>query len=261
MKPLNSKLLIASVFTFIALMVIPSTVMAQEYGKREAEEIWLTENDVDTAYEIVKLLSVKNTGTPKECRRENLEDLSKIASKMDAHAVVYITHNTPAGEKDALITNGVAVKYLSPKEIEKRNKKAKKPPKLEKESPLDPEPLLIEYKDVDFPYKILGILEIHTGPAETNFSSQAMDFRLIDDASRYGADGLIWVDYQRVGSDVTAALGIMIKAYNDWETVEKIKAKEVEMMQARQKAAEERAKEQEKAEEPEVPDEPSETAE
>jgi hypothetical protein len=53
----------------------------------------------------------------------------------------------------------------------------------------------------------------------------------------------------------------MIKAYDSWETVEEIKAKEVEMMRARQKAAEERAKEQEKAEEPEVPEEPSETAE
>ncbi|NIP44800.1 MAG: hypothetical protein GWO41_16510, partial [candidate division Zixibacteria bacterium] len=95
MKPLNSKLLIVSIFTFIALMVIPSALAAQEYGKREPEEIWLTEADVDTAYEVVKLLSVKNTGTPEENRRENLEDLSKIASKMDAHAVVFITHNTP----------------------------------------------------------------------------------------------------------------------------------------------------------------------
>ncbi|MBD3218174.1 MAG: hypothetical protein GF310_07850 [candidate division Zixibacteria bacterium] len=257
MKPLNSKLMILSIFAFIALMALPSILTAEEFEEREPEEIWLTEEDVDTAYEIVKLLSVKNTGTPEENREENLEDLSKIASKMDAHAVVYITHNTPAGEKDALITNGVAVKYLTPKEIEKRNKKAKKPPKLEKESPLDPEPILIEYKDVDFPYKILGILEIHTGPTENNFSSQAMDFRMIDDASRYGADGLIWVNYQRAGSEVTAGLGIMIKAFDSWETVEEVKAKDVEMMKARQKAMEEAAKEKEAKEEAE----PSESAE
>jgi uncharacterized protein YbjQ (UPF0145 family) len=247
MHSIKSKLVIGFATVLLVLFVLPSLLLAGD--KREPDQIWLTEDDIDTAYQIEKLLSVRNSGTPEEAKRENLDDLAKIASKMDCDAVIFITNTSSRDDPDALITNGVAVKYMTPKEIEKRNSKAEEPPVLKKESPLDPEPVLIKYKDVKFPYKILGILELHTSPTEDNFSSQAMDFRLADAAARNRADAVIHVTYARAGSDVTGALGIMVKSYPDWQTVESIKAKDVEMMKAREEALKKQQEEEKKQEE------------
>lgn len=253
MHSIKSRLTVSFAILLMAIFILPSILLAGG-DKREPDQIWLTTEEIDTAYQIEKLLSAKNTGTHDEALSENESDLAKMASKFGCDAVIFITNTTSADNPDQLVTNGIAVKYLTPKEIEKRNDKAEEPPVLKKESPLDPEPVLIKYKDVKFPYKILGILEIHTSPTENNFSSQAMDFRLADDASRNRADAVVFVTYDRAGSDVTGARGIMVKSYKSWQTVEDIKAKEVEMINARQEALkkqeeEKKLKEQESAKE------------
>jgi uncharacterized protein YbjQ (UPF0145 family) len=247
MHSIKSKLVISFAAALLVLFVLPSMLLAGD--KREPEQIWLSEDEVDTAYQIEKLITVNNTGTRAEAEKENRNDLAKIASKMGCDAVIFITDNTTAENPDKLISNGIAVKYLSPEQVEKRNKKAEEPPVLKKENPLDPEPVLIKYKDVKFPYKVIGILEIHTSPTENNFSSQAMDFRLGEDAARNRADAVIFVTYSRGGSNVTQAVGIMVKSYPDWRTVEDIKAKEVEMTKARQEALKKQEEEKKQQEE------------
>jgi hypothetical protein len=220
MNPLMSKYPLLAVTVLFALLFIPSLLLAGD--KKKPEDVILTTMDVDTAYKIEKLVNLKNSGTIKIGKEKNLDELRKTVSKLKSDAAIYISHWNDPTKVDVLYSDAVIVKYLSAKEIEKRNKKAKKPPVLEKEHPLDPEPVLIKQKDVDFPYRIMGVLNLKPTFFASN-SAQAMDDLLREEASKYyNADGVIFVKYERSGTNVLGVTGIMIKFMESWDEVKVI---------------------------------------
>jgi uncharacterized protein YbjQ (UPF0145 family) len=232
MSPIRIKL----VFFAFLLMIVMSAYPARLAGAEDTTVggILLSEGEIDTSYQIKKLITARNTGLAEETQRENYDDLSKIAAKLKCDAVIFITNASPRNDPDAMVSNGIAVQYLSPQEAEKRAQKAKKPPVLKKESKLDPEPVTIEYKDVKFPYRILGILDLRTPMDETNYSAQAMNYRMADVATREGADGVIFIDYIRSGNDVSGGLGIMIKSYDTWDLANADRKKDFEIKKIRE---------------------------
>jgi len=212
---LRSKIILYAVAMAMTLLFIPSQVLAGD--KKSPEEIILSKADIDTSYKILKLETLKDLGTAKEVAKENEEELRKITSKLEGDAAIFIRHWPDPAKVDVHNTDAIIIKYLNAKEIEKRSKKAKEPPVLKKEHPLDPEPVLIENEDVDFPYSILGVLNLRPTFLASN-SAQAMDNLLREEASKYyNADGVIFVEYLRSGSDVLGALGIMIKFMESWD--------------------------------------------
>lgn len=215
MNPFKSKYSLLTVSIVLVLLFIPSLLVAGD--KKKPEEIIITTGDVDTTYQIEKLITLKNEGTPQTGKVKNEDELRKLTSKLKADAAIYIHHWTDPSKVDVLNTDAVIIKYLNAKEVEKRNKNTKKPPVLKKEHPLDPEPVLIEHEDVDFPYKIMGVLNLRPTFFASN-SAQAMDDLLREESSKYyNADGVIFVEYLRSGTDVLGALGIMIKFMNSWD--------------------------------------------
>ncbi len=239
MKTLKTKLMLVLVTVFAFSLLIPAQLEAQWI--KEFQGYTMAENDIDTAYKIKKLVSVQNKGSREEAERENLEDIANLIEKNDGNAAIFVTHMRPRGNPDLVMTDAVVVRYLNAEEIKKRAEKAKEPPVLKKESPLDPEPVLIEYDDVKFPYKVLGILNVRPDVTARNLSQQAMDYKLAESAAREDATAVIFVDYLRAGSDVSGATGVMVKGYDTWETVEEIKKKEAEIMRQRMKRAQEEA--------------------
>jgi hypothetical protein len=217
MNTLRSKYPLLTVTVLFALLFIPSLLLAGD--KKKPDDVILTTMDVDTAYQIERLVSLQNSGTPEIGKERNLDELRKTVSKLKCDAAIYISHWNDPTKVDVLYSDAVIVKYLSAKEIEKRNKSGKKPPVLKKEHPLDPEPVLIAQKDVDFPYRIMGVLNLKPTFFASN-SAQAMDDLLREEASKYyNADGVIYVKYERSGTEVTGATGIMIKFMNSWDEV------------------------------------------
>ena len=217
----------------IALVALPVLALAESWT---VEGYYLTEDDVDTAYQIEEVVSVQNTGTREECVIKNNEDIAKLIGKKKGNAAVYVTHRSTKGDRNLLMTDAVIVKYLSPEEIAKRAKKAKEPPEFKKESKFDPEPILIEYKDVKFPYKVLGVLNVRSDVTATNLSQQAMDYKLIESAARSDANAVLYVNYLRAGSDVSGASGVMVKAYDTWDKVEDIKRQDAKIAKLREEA-------------------------
>lgn len=214
MNSLRSKYPLLTVTILVALLFVPSLLLAGD--KKKPEEVVITMTDVDTTYQVEKLVTLKNVGSPQTGKVKNEEELRKLTSKLKCDAAIYVHHWKDPAKADVLNTDAVIVKYLSAKEVEKRNKKAKKPPVLKKEHPLDPEPVLIKHEDVDFPYRIMGVLNLRPTFFASN-SAQAMDDLLREESSKYyNADGVIFVEYMRSGTDVLGALGIMIKFMDSW---------------------------------------------
>jgi hypothetical protein len=241
MKQFNSILILCALVFIATLILSPMNASAQ---LREVIDGYVvTEADVDTAIEIRKLVSVQNNGTREENVTENTADIVKLIKKNKGNAAVFVTHRDSRATPDILITDAVIVRYLEPKEIEKRNSKAKKPPVLKKDSPLDPEPVLIKYKDVKFPYKIIGLLNVRSGVNDQNLSQQAMDYKMAEASSRLNATACLFVNYLRAGVDVSGASGIMVRAYDTWDEVEAIRKKDLEIEFKRKeiKAAQEKA--------------------
>lgn len=241
MNLLISKTKVLVLFIFALIFTLPILSVAEEWT---VDGHLLTETDIDTAYVIKKMVSVQNTGTRDECIQKNNEDISKLINKNKGDAAIFVTHRDTKGDRNLLMTDAIIVAYLSPEEIVKRAKKAKKPPEFKKESKFDPEPILIEYKDVKFPYQVFGILSVRSDVAARNLSQQAMDYKLIESGARAGANAVLFVTYLRAGADVSGASGIMVKAYDTWEEVEDIKRQDVKIAKQRMEA--QRKKEAEK---------------
>ena len=233
MNLFNSKTQLLVLFFFAMLFTLPSLAMAEEWT---VDGHQLTESDIDTAYVIKKLVSVQNTGTRDECVEKNNKDISKLIKKNKGNAAIFVTHRDTKGDRNLLMTDAIVVQFLSPEKIEKRAKKAKKPPEFKKESKFDPEPILIEYKDVKFPYQVYGILSVRSDVTSRNLSQQAMDYKLIESGARYHANAVLFVTYLRAGSDVSGASGIMVKAYDTWDEVEDIKRQDVKIAKQREEA-------------------------
>jgi len=240
MRSMKITLRIFIALLLTAALLAPASLWAQLRETREG--YLLTEADVDTAYEIMKLVSVQNSGTRDENQRENMEDIFKLIGKNKGNAAVYITNRDSRATPDLLITDAVIVRYLSPEEIEKRNKSAQPPPVLKKESPLDPEPIVIEKKDVKFPYKIVGLLNLRADITARNLSKQSMDYKMAEEAARNRASAVLFVNYLQAGSDYSGAAGIMVKAYDTWEAAEAAKRQEVKMERDRKARQAEQAK-------------------
>lgn len=194
----------------------------------------LSEDNIDTAYQIKKMISVQNTGLREECIIKNNRDIKKLIGKHKGNAAIFISYQSPKGDRNLLMSDAIIVKILDAKEIEKRSKKAEKPPVLKKKSKLDPEPVLIKYKDVKFPYKILGILQVRSNVSARTLSQQAMDYKLAEQASRSDAIAVLFVTYLRAGSDVSGASGIMVRGYDTWEEVEALKIQEAKIARHRE---------------------------
>ena len=228
----------------IALVALPVLATAESWT---VDGYYLTEDDIDTAYVIEELISVQNNGTREECVIKNNQDIAKLVGKKKGNAAVFVTHRDTKGDRNLLMTDAIIVKYLKPEDIAKRAKKAEKPPEFKKESKFDPEPIMIEYKDVKFPYKVLGILNVRSDISARNLSQQAMDYKLIENAARSKANAVLFVNYLRAGSDVSGASGIMVKAYDTWEKVEDIKRQDAKIAKLREEAQKQREAESEGA--------------
>ncbi|MBD3382856.1 MAG: hypothetical protein GF404_11755 [candidate division Zixibacteria bacterium] len=216
------KLLTLTAFVMAGLLILNGRLMADEETNDNKIEIFY--QDVDTAYKIIKMQTLRNSAVGEEAEIDNENDIRSIVEGLDGDAAIFVDHyETAAGE---LYTDAIVVEYLNAEEIKKRSEEAKKPPEFKKEHPLDPEPVLIEYGDVDFPYKVLGVINYRAQAHDDLESSQDMDYKLKEVAGGEDANAVLYVQYMRSGSQVSSASGIMVEAMETWEEVEEEKKKE-----------------------------------
>jgi hypothetical protein len=218
-------LLIKSVLLMIIIFFLAPALLSTD-SESDPKEIVISKTDIDTAYKIVELITVMSVLAPadKEMIRDSAKDYD-IDAAIFVNSWRFRANFIPEGFDSVDIkdipkfffTDAILVKYLTSEEIKKRNKKAKKPPKLKiQESPLDPVPTIVKDGGVKFSYKIIGILNLEDRFFLNPSSAKKVNSILSEKGFERGADGVIHVDYMGKKPYFNGAKGIMIKFLDKW---------------------------------------------
>jgi hypothetical protein len=210
---------------FIVIILLPAILLADD--AKAVDDIQMSSGDIDTAYKIIKVLSIMNVGDPDTIKSADEDSLLVLAQKENADALIFVGHKyspifksmllkdtIDENDKHELIfSDAIAVKYLNSQEIEKRAKKSKKPPVLKKDGPLDPAPTIVKDKDTDYPYKVIGILDLNPYMANplANISKAAIRRQAAKEGWNEGADAVIFLKYGKA-----SAVGAMVKLQDAW---------------------------------------------
>lgn len=189
---------------------------ADSYAKKwdlPPDSIELTDGDIDRPYVIKEIVSFKiKKQLAETSAKEARERLKKVASDMKCDAVIYVDHFIERDPTE-LYTNAIVVQSLDSNEYAKRVKKYKSHQEAKKK--VDKKEIILSEKDIDYPYKIVRIADV-IPPDGTASTMTTVDSQLSDFAQKKRGHAVIFIQYDRSGTQVNGAKGIIVKFPRKW---------------------------------------------
>ena len=176
----------------------PGDVLAKKWDI-DPDSVELTDGDIDRPYVIKEIVSFKiKRKKAEESALEARERLKKIASDKGCDAVIFVDHYVERDPTE-LITNALMVQSLDSAETAKRIKKYKSPEDVREK--VKKKDIVLSEKDIPYPYKVVWIADV-ISPDRTSTTMTTVDGQLSDMARKKRGHAVIFIDYDRSGSQV-----------------------------------------------------------
>lgn len=194
------------------LFVLSPSVMAKDWDV-EPDSVELTGGDIDRPYEIKEIVSFTlKRDLPEESMKEAHERLKNTASERDCDAVIFVDHYTERDPTE-LFTNAILVQTLDSAEYAERREEWKSPDEI-KEKVRKREIILTE-DDIPYPYEIEWIADV-VSPDGSAASMTTVDGLLADLARDKRGHAVIFINYDRAGTQVNGAKGVIVRFPRLW---------------------------------------------
>jgi hypothetical protein len=204
----------------LAVCLIAAFLMSAVPGDAPAKKwdivpdsVELTDGDIDRPYEIKEIVSfVIKRQQAEESAVEARERLKKIASDKGCDAVIFVDHFV---ERDAteLFTNALMVQSLDSAEVAKRKKEYKSPEDVREK--VEKKEIILSEKDIPYPYEVVWIADVISPDGAAN-TMTTVDGQLSDMARKKRGHAVIFIDYDRSGTQVDGAKGVIVKFPREW---------------------------------------------
>lgn len=194
------------------LTALPDEVSAKKWDI-QADSVELTGADIDRPYEIKELVSFKiKRRLAEELALEAQDRLRKTAADKGCDAVIFVDHYTERDPTE-LYTNAVLVQSLDSAEAAAREKNYISPNDvLEK---VNKREIILEQGDIFCPYQIKWIADVIVGDGEAS-TMRNVDGQLSDVAKKNRGHAVIFIQYDRAGTEVNGAKGIVVRFDRRW---------------------------------------------
>jgi hypothetical protein len=196
------------------MSAVPGDALAKKWDI-DPDSVELTDGDIDRPYVIKEIVSFKiKRQVAEESALEARERLKKIASDKSCDAVILVDHYV---ERDVteLYTNAIMVQSLDSAENAKRIKKYKSPEDVREK--VKNKEIILSEKDIPYPYEVVWIADVISPDGAAN-TMTTVDSQLSDMARKGRTKGhaVIFIDYDRSGTQVDGAKGIIVKFPRKW---------------------------------------------
>jgi hypothetical protein len=211
MKSLVCPLAVCLIAAFL-MSAAPGDALAKKWDI-EPDSVELTDGDIDRPYKIKEIISfIIKKRKAEESALEARKRLRKIASDKGCDAVILVDHFV---ERDVteLFTNAIMVQSLDSSEIAKRIKKYKSPDDVREK--VKKKEIVLSEKDIPYPYEVIWIADV-ISPDQAANTMTTVDSQLSDMARKKRGHAVIFIDYDRSGTQVDGAKGIIVKFPRKW---------------------------------------------
>jgi hypothetical protein len=173
----------------------------------------LTEDDIDRPYEIKEVVSFKiKRQLAQESALEARDRLKKTAADKGCDAVIFVDHYVERDPTE-LYTNAILVQSLDSAEVAEREANYGKPEEVA-EKVKDHE-IILEQGDIDYPYTIRSVADVVVGDSDEP-TMRNVDGQLMDLARKNRGHAVIFIQYDRAGTEVNGAKGIIVRFPRRW---------------------------------------------
>lgn len=196
----------------LLLLVMPGEGMAREW-EIDPDSVELTDGDIDRPYVIKEIISFKlKRQEAEELAKEAREELKKIAADRKCDAVVFVDHFIERDPTE-LFTNALVVQSLDSAEIAERRKKYKSHEEVAKK--VKEREIILSSGDIDYPYEVVWIADV-ISPDGAAATMTTVDTQLSDMAKKKRGHAVIFIEYDRSGTQVDGAKGVIVKFPRKW---------------------------------------------
>ena len=190
----------------------PGDVLAKKWDIKP-DSVELTDGDIDRPYEIKEIVSfIIKRQKAEESAKEARERLRKIASDKGCDAVIFVDHFVERDPTE-LFTNALMVQSLDSAEYAKRVKKYKSPEDVREK--VKKKDIILSEKDIPYPYKVVWIADVISPDGAAN-TMTTVDSQLMDMARKKRGHAVLFIDYDRSGTQVDGAKGVIVKFPRKW---------------------------------------------
>jgi len=211
MRLFTTKLSIIAILIFLFLAA-PADVFAKKWDIK-ADSVELTEGDIDRPYQIKEVVSFKiKNQLAQESALEARDRLKKTAADKGCDAVIFVDHYTERDPTE-LYTNAILVQSLDSAEIVEREANYGKPDEVAEK--VKNHEIILAQGDIDYPYQIKSIADVVVGDSDEP-TMRNVDGQLVDLARKNRGAAVIFIQYDRAGTEVNGAKGIIVKFPRRW---------------------------------------------
>ncbi|MFH1893864.1 MAG: hypothetical protein ABIK83_14420 [Candidatus Zixiibacteriota bacterium] len=194
------------------LTALPVEVCAKKWDIK-ADSVELTGADIDRPYEIKEVVSLKiKRRLAEELALEAQDRLRKTAADKGCDAVIFVDHYTERDPTE-LYTNAILVQTLDSTEAAEREKNYISPDEVKEQ--VDNKEIILVQGDINCPYKIKWIADVIVGDGDAS-TMRTVDGQLIDVAKKNNGHAVIFIRYDRAGTEVSGAKGIVVRFARRW---------------------------------------------
>ncbi len=207
-----AKVTVSMSTVLLLLFVLSPSTMAKKWDVKP-DSVELTGGDIDRPYEIKEIVSFTlKRDIAEESMKEAHERLKKTASDRGCDAVIFVDHYTERDPTE-LFTNAILVQTLDSAEYAEHREEWKSPDEIrEKVKNRD---IILAEDDIPYPYEIEWIADV-VSPDGSAASTSTVDGLLSDFARKKRGHAVIFISYDRAGTQVNGAKGVIVKFPRQW---------------------------------------------
>ena len=210
MRKTTCPLLICLILMMV--LMLPPSILAKKWDI-EADSVELTDGDIDRPYEIKEIVSFTlKRQLAEESALEARDRLKKTAADKGCDAVILVDHYTERDPTE-LFTNAVLVQSLDSAEIAERRKQYGKVDEVREK--VENKEIILSEKDINYPYKVKMIADVIVSEMDEN-TIKNVDGQLADLARKKRGHAVVYIKYDRAGTQVNGAKGVIVKFPRKW---------------------------------------------
>lgn len=196
----------------LLFLAIPAEVSAKKWDV-QADSVELTEGDIDRPYEIKEVVSFKiKRQLATESALEARDRLKKTAADKGCDAVIFVDHYVERDPTE-LYTNAILVQSLDSAEAVAREMNYGKADEVVEK--VNAKEIILAQGNINYPYKIKSIADVIVGDGDEP-TMRNVDGQLSDLAKKNVGHAVIFIMYDRAGTEVNGAKGIVVKFPRKW---------------------------------------------
>ncbi len=205
-------LLTVCFFVVLLMAAAPDRATAKDW-EIQPDSIELTDGDLDRPYQIKQLISFKIRGKKAEnAAQEARQELRKIAADRKCDAVIFVDHFVERDPTE-LFTNALVVQSLDSTEVAKRRQNYKPPDDVREM--VKNKDIGLYTGDIAYPYEIVWIADV-LSPDGAAATVTTVDSQLSDLARDKRGHAVIFIEYDRSGTQVDGAKGVVVRFPRKW---------------------------------------------